>query len=685
MLTLPDKFTLENNKPNRPAFILKLLQSELKHEETLKADWDAALSSNAVDTATVVGDVLLNNGMIIQASDNAEVRIGGSSVNYYHYQSFITPAGGMEVGKIMAKFHANGGGLGFVGGYSRATAIYTDNGSNAPGSLVSGSAKDNGGWGTIYQENYTWEETWNYGTSPVSLSGSTKYWIQFFCANASSYVTIYQRLQNTSVYSGGNFRENGTDRPTYDAWFSIFGYAPTGNISVKLDLGSTPTIKGEWRLDYLIPGTSALTFQAWSSATGAFGGEETNLGTITDGTEITDLKRYYKVTPSFTNSTNALETPALKSIMARFPTFIAVSDRPAWGYESAIKNIPAITTSIDTFRESTIGQLSPSLSFTKQISNWLATSYPKNKEARIYMGYEAPGFAETDFIDYYRGVVQDWNIGTDDTVSLILQDYSRPWKGVPIPSKWQTTGDDKTWTSMHPVDVMLDIMLGHIGVTVNSIESSSFDDVKAATPGWTVTRTLTGKTYDCKDLLEELRLLLSAFFIPQANGKIRLKRWDPAASSVASLTDSEMNKVAYKGNAASLINRVYDYYNINDDGSGRGGTISLDVNYDSTSQANWGEIKTKEILDKWTLTAQGSQPTDLTTGIIARYKNIPNGFEFELDRRFIFLETGDPINITTKRAPSTDMLGISNVKYQIVNRNLDPKNDTIKITALRAA
>jgi hypothetical protein len=288
-------------------------------------------------------------------------------------------------------------------------------------------------------------------------------------------------------------------------------------------------------------------------------------------------------------------------------------------------------------------------------------------------------------VDYYRGFVEDWRLEKDKTVTLVLRDFSKAWKDVPIPSKWQTTNDNKVWTTQHPIDVMMDVLTGHIGVQDKFIDRDSFNNMKLATSSWTVTRTLTGKTYDCKEIMEELRRNLCAFFIPRPDGRVRLRRWDPSETSVMDLTDAEMMDIGYDANSKSLINRSYTYFNNDETGEDAKNFSSLDINIDSTSQSNWGETKTEEIKDYWTRTAQASQVADLSNMLIARFKDIPDILTFELDIRFMALEVGDLVNITTKHAPSSDLNGISNVKYQIVNRDLDFKKDRLKLKALRTA
>ncbi len=140
---------------------------------------------------------------------------------------------------------------------------------------------------------------------------------------------------------------------------------------------------------------------------------------------------------------------------------------------------------------------------------------------------------------------------------------------------------------------------------------------------------------------------------------------------------------SWAANAKELYNRVVIYFAWDGDGDKASDFGSAEIAVDLTSQANWGETRTKEIKDKWTLAAQLSQVEILRTNILTRYANPPEIVPWKTDRRYIYVEAGDIVVITTERAPSSDMKGISGKRFQVVKRNLDFNNDTIQFELLR--
>ncbi len=406
------------------------------------------------------------------------------------------------------------------------------------------------------------------------------------------------------VFGGTSGIRTNTIYEDFLAYYSS-GYIRTQTI----DFGSAPTVDGIWRFQNLIPLGTSITYEAWASDTGLFAGEEESLGFVTSNQAITVRKRYYRVKATHYANT-ALDTiPTLQSIMARFPIYIGYSDNPRLGYEAALLSVSALSQTIDDFKATSVGQVQGTFALTKSMSNYLATAYPKNKEAKILLGFltdstfdllsalqqvyvvsslddmlqifdslddirtihDFPmnGFAETDYLLYYTGIIKDWNIGENDTVTVKIDDLHIEWDA-PVPRKWVTAADDKTWIAVHPVDAIIDIVQGYVTSTTDigallrgytSLDYDSLNTVKLATPGWTVTRTITGRTEKARDLLEELRQLLFAYFLPKSTGNIFLKRWNASEIPAMSLTDRDFLTKKWDSNAASLMNLCAIYFN----------------------------------------------------------------------------------------------------------------------------
>lgn len=680
MLTLPSKFAAELAKaPNTPSFLVKLEDGTLYNEQTLQADWTANSQASQIDFITQVGSVLIESTLrpenLIGDAWAYLSWYGEGPVQAIAWQSFQQTTGATKTLQNIIGFFNRTGNVPYLHCQLFAADKVTPIGTSVSATVTSTAG-----------ENITFDFT----SQGISISTATMYWIKFYTGAPSAIGIIRIYYSSNSAYSGGLMTLNAN--PTGDAYFQVnMGgfYKTSGYIRTQtMDIGSTPASYGEWVLEDIVPSGTTLTYQAWASAAGTFTGEETDLGAIVDGQAITNLKRYYRVKATFTANGDQTVSPTLQSIKADFTTFKTYSDNPSLGHETAILSVSSLSSSIDTFKPSTVGQITFSLNLNPSVSNYLATKKPKNKLVQVKAGFVADGFVEADYIDYAWGQIDDWKITAKDEVTLTVKDFSKEWD-VDVPKAiegqllpeiiWGTPGLN------HPIDVMLDILKNHINARDSKILGSSFGTVKTALSGWIVARTLKEDTVSAKELMEELRLLTQTYFLPQANGAIKIKRWDADEAPVDSLTDADFISKRWDSDAKQIINRYVHFYGWDGEGDEAAdyGTVSIGI--DTTSQANWRETTSQELKDKWTPITQTAQISDFLDKIMKRYADPPSILYADVDLRKMALEVGDIVTVTTSRAPSTDMAGISNIKFQIVNRNLDYSKRILSLTMLECA
>jgi len=856
VITLPAKFATENAKAdNTPAVIVKLLQSELSAEETTATDWGNNSGEVSVDytpTPPNSGDVILNSTnmpIIIQNVNNSwnPILVIFLTVltNFNnHWQSFShSTAIDMLLTNVQVRIRQKSPESDPAARADISCEIWSAGKGAKIGNTVTFIQAGASSGGDIF--------TFDFSGQSLLLSKSTEYWIRIFATNATSLENRLEvNYQNTNVYTSGQLDVTGTDAATNigDLMFTIVlntvsgnYYVPSGWIQTQtMDLGSIPTVDGEVILTDIRPANTNIIYEAWGSNTGAFAGEELYMGVVVDGQKVPSgaYRRYFRVKATL-STTDQSYTPTLNSIKVAFATYTSYADTIGFGYEPAVLGISSLTTTIDTFKASTIGQMTVKLAFISSLSDYLKTANPKNKIVKILAGFVTSDFTEVDFIDFFWGQIDDWAITNKDEVTLTIKDYKKEW-AVDVPAKWETTADDVVWTSQHPSDVILDILQNQINVRNSKIDVSSFDILKASLPGWVVTRTITGNPEQADKLIEELRVLMGAFFVPQGDGKISIKRFDALASSAGSLTDANTFNQQWTANAGSLINDVFVYSNWDGNGDNTSDFGDLRIGVDVTSQVNYDEDAVKEIKDKWTrqdahtLFTNGSfetgdtsgwtlfvntgagaaatlnavaatppfkgawkgnvnitnggpdtsgvvlkqtgmsitsghtykitfgvttnvnytmevkfrrtanpflsytdeavksvnvtstyaiyevtyvanvtasdlavhflmgvgptsvdidearivdmaleQTDDLVSNILTRYATPPEKVTLDTDLNMIALEVGDIVNLTARRAPSSDMAGVANLKMQIVNKNMDFKKNKNRLTLLR--
>ena len=699
MLTLPSKFQDELNKSvNTPSFLAILAEAEgvLSNEQTLQADWAAASAYNQVDWLSQVGTVNLASVLrpeLFLSLSYFLLKKQTISIPYYAlaYQSFKQETGAAKTLTSIKGFFRveNTGG----GTETLECKLFSADKITQIGTTVAAYLTATAGA----------EATFDFSSQGLSIAHNTTYWVQFkayYYTTACGYAAKAGLFQNLDFYANGQMdvttvigsfpaQETTYKSNVGDAYFQVNlaggYYKTTGYLTTQtMDLGSTPTGNGEWIIEDIKPTGTTLTYQAWASATGAFAGEEINLGAIVDATPITNLKRYYRVKATFGANGDQSLSPSIQSIKATFleGSFRTFATHPDTGYEPALMSVSSLSTSIDTFKASSIGQITLTLSLCDSVSTYLATKKPKNKTVKIKAGFIADGFTEADYIDYFWGQIDGWNITAKDEVVITVKDFSKEW-AVDVPETTAAGVPATIWQG-HPVDMMLDILKNHINVRDSKIDGASFGSVKEALSGWYVFRTLVKDTVQGDMLMEELRKITTTYYLPQATGQIKLKRWNAAEASVAAFADADFITKRWDSSAKQIVNRVEHYYGWDGEGDDAGDYNHITIGTDPVSQIDWAEVSSKELKDKWTPATQTAQSADYTNKILLRYANPPSTLIVDVDLRHLALEVGDMVTVTTYRAPSTDMTGIANIKFQIINKNLNFAKNTLSLTLLES-
>jgi|GEM_PF-3324194 len=493
------------------------------------------------------------------------------------------------------------------------------------------------------------------------------------------------RAGHVAVVSGSNVFINGGTSGSDKK--STIVYSITGNSwdekadSDDATVGACALLYGSYLYMFggLISGSASDKFASYGPVTA----NAVDLGIIQDGDTITTLKRYYMVRAYLTGATDRDETSVLSSIRADFSTYLDVIHHTEPGKISGITNISTLSTSIDDFEKSSISSITITLPFAARISKWMAERKPKNRIVKVKFGFIDPSFTYADYLDVFYGQIYDAEIAPDNKVKLLTKSFHADWKKQ-VPESWNSVSDNVTWENIHHIDVMLDIIQNYLEYRDSKIDYASFYTVRAALPGWKVSRTITNDPVEAKELLEELRLLTSSYYILQGTGKVSLKRWDSTASAVASLRDADfLERPTWKGNYKSLINHCFTYYDYDGTTGDEAADFNeLDAHVRTTSRDNWQEKAYKIIKDKWTDVLDASQVIARREVILDRYEDPPPIIMVSIAAKWIALENADFIDLTTRNYPSTTFTGCTDKKFQIVKLTPDWLKSRISLIVL---
>ncbi len=703
MITLPDNFqTFSKKGESSPATIVKFGDSILEDIQGSAGDWENNSSESQVDytggnvtiEAIAVPDVESLTGAdaltISSANDVTQF-----DLRYTMWQSFRQVSGGPKTIDTISLYM----GISATTSAWITCAVYDAKNGTLMGYPGAESVTTSTGFVDI-----------DFSGENVVLQNNVIYWIGVSSginlpyATAPAEDTIDFYYDSTKPYSGGQLDREAFDPPATDAndigdarfkvSFTGDYYQTTGNITTQIiDLGEIPAVDGEWKFNETEPDQYGVTDVIYTcfGSTDNFSSSNVSIGAKVDGDPIEsgDWYRYYKITSTL-STTSQSETPVLHDVGVSFVTYKTFTDRNIFGYEQSLDGISSLSTKIDDFELTTIGQLTCNLGLTETLSNYLYSNYPKNKPAKVLIGFDDPDFAESDFYELYVGAIDKWKITTGNDVNITIKDVSKLWS-VDVP-KETTTGDGNntsltyqslTFSAVHPIDAMLEILQNHLDIRDAVIDTGSFLAVKASLSGWVITRDFDGppvETEKADELLNQLRILTSTYFIPDTTGKIRIKEYDSTEAAIETLTDADfLTPLSWESNIDAMINKTLHKYDWNT-------TTELFTDFyialDSSSITNNDEVKTWEFEDKWTLVAQVAQVQALKTNILARYAAPPAKITGTLDRKKMYFEVGDMVNLTTTQAPSTDLAGITDTKFQIIEKNFNQNSDKIKFVFL---
>ena len=476
-------------------------------------------------------------------------------------------------------------------------------------------------------------------------------------------------------------------------------FETTGSITVELDLGASANTDNDAviSIDDNVPTDTGLSFTLEGSTSGAWGGEEVALGSVTDGSSVAGY-RYYRPTANLTGDGSV--TPVLKSIKIEIPDRIyRLTSRRGGIFNSLpyLIGIPGRSISIDLKDFVTLGSdLQASLQKDDYVVQMLRENYFKNLHASVRIGLYREDITEADLVYTFQGKVSGYRVGMEE-VSISLKDATKD-----LSAKWPA-GIDVTKDGVHMVDV-INTVLDDVGIASRYINRGSLDTLKStvgdgspASINYVVYRdssppvasgdTTITEPETAKKVIGELLELLGSYMVSQEDGKIYVVEYDSSKASIGdpwTTSDDFVEDPIYNPDVENLINDTYVYFDWNGDGTDAKDFSNLETSPDATSITNWGETDTRIIKSKWLAgsAADGYYGEELAIHIGAREttrrKNGMGIFPCKTDLSKFELQVGDMKDVDMSDLIINPDVGEGDVrKFMIVNKDPDWGNSTI--------
>jgi hypothetical protein len=339
----------------------------------------------------------------------------------------------------------------------------------------------------------------------------------------------------------------------------------------------------------------------------------TSGGSTSDGEALT-ASRYYKITADFstTNGGRGL----LKEIIITEGVFFDIGTHknlPINGVNPHLtkNSISKLTQRIDLNRGiTTTGEMTVQMFWSREVSDMVATGFLKGKDVSIYAG-----FVELDFIDYVPIMIGTWYDHAFDednrTITVKIRDILKQFEKRKIPEESYDASGNKTSSPVtyevkNIIDTITDIYdLVGIRSRYISDDYTTLEATEYSGADWNISREIT-QPKEAWKLLDELAQTGGLWLIPQGDGKIKPKVYNPseAADPNLAIGDGVGDFGQVSGNLREFFSRYYAHYNpktsLTSDPSQSTDFDNGTALVNATAELNWFPEKgQKDHLDLW--------------------------------------------------------------------------------------
>jgi hypothetical protein len=299
----------------------------------------------------------------------------------------------------------------------------------------------------------------------------------------------------------------------------------------------------------------------------------------------------------------------------------------------------------------------------------------KNKTARLKGGFR--NIDEADFVTFFTGKVEDIRLpGNEIPYLLLLHDPG----ALANRKLWiaASQANPVTVGPAHPMDIAVTALTDPdptgVGIDEANVDIAAFEAIRDATPGVTMTFTIT-EPLDVKAFLErEIYRPMSAYPFTRGDGKLSIRRFD---ASHLSAVAGDLDKTNIIGtpkldkNFGTLRNAVSYRIDWNADTADFETTLGPYTDQDSIDK--YGEKP--EVIESKGFRSGAATTAFIETSAAARLQRYKDGAELITCKAFLqknLFEVGDIVRFSSDQIPNyrTHVRGVKNRLMEIVNREV---------------
>jgi hypothetical protein len=287
-----------------------------------------------------------------------------------------------------------------------------------------------------------------------------------------------------------------------------------------------------------------------------------------------------------------------------------------------LKNVSSLQNKLDPAKAiGTRGQASLTIAGRDNFKALVRDEYLKNRRVVFKSGFVAEGYAYSDYVEFFTGLISNWSRKGDELTITVADDLAvKATIKLPDPDDANPLSTVINYQDLNPVDIILDIVKVQLGVAAARVDTANMEAERDDwIPGLKFDRVLV-EPKSANKYLNELQVEAGCFLF-HTGQKVDLKIFAPMRPGVTvdTLTDDWHIISDSLTQSSGYTNNFYNRIVVYSDYDESGGDDAANFEYaviaaDPTSQSssNWNEVKTKEIKCKWVRSRTYAQPSAIS-------------------------------------------------------------------------
>lgn len=282
-----------------------------------------------------------------------------------------------------------------------------------------------------------------------------------------------------------------------------------------------------------------------------------------------------------------------------------------------VSDVTSVQNKIDAKKGiTTLGSITFTISGKDYINEIIRDTHFLNKRVTKKMGFVAPGYSFSGYVEVFAGRISDWNRNGDNLTFTVTDDIGVEGE-LQLPVKNDKDTQFIDYLNFNPADIMLDLQRNQAGIVDARIDIAKYESERDTWLTGVVFNRVVTKPTRLNDLNNELMRETNSFIIHDGTLS-SFKVFAPTVPGevIQEFSENETEgfrvESGYKGNFFNQVVYAYDYKETGNDKYADFETILIVPDTDSQADTEWDITKERVIKSKWLRSITWAQPSNIT-------------------------------------------------------------------------